>query len=189
MRTEVELEEHEVDESEWSVLDRSLQITTFQNDTEQNTTVALPSTPSRLVRYNLSCSYLKLCLRLLLLLLLNDVFFRQSTQQPFSLKSNRQPSSSFLAIDSSFGAYGSQRLVKLNPLQAKFQKHIQTARKDEMPEILQYNDDLASGVKAASPNNKRVSPPHFNNVGSLPAQRTTRKLILKSIPSFPSLNA
>lgn len=66
--TVVELEEEqEVDECERSVVDRSLQTTTIPNDAEQNTTFALPTTPLRFVRYNLLCSYLRLCWHLLLL--------------------------------------------------------------------------------------------------------------------------
>lgn len=185
--TVVELEEEqEVDECERSVVDRSLQITTIQNDAEQNTTFALPTTPLRFVRYNLLCSYLRLCWHLLLLSFNDILYARQSTQQSFSLKSNKPPRS-FLAIGSSSGLYGSQRFGKLNPPQAKYEKHMQTAREDEMPEILQKNGSPIIGVKSVSPNSKRVSPPHCN-IGLPPAQRSSRKLILQSIPSFPSLN-
>lgn len=41
-------------------------------------------------------------------------------------------------------------------------------------------------VKTCSPNGKRVSPPH-NALGVSPSRKGGRKLILKSIPSFPSL--
>ncbi|KAI4364376.1 hypothetical protein MLD38_020475 [Melastoma candidum] len=44
-------------------------------------------------------------------------------------------------------------------------------------------------IKGTSPNGKRVSPPHTNSSSSSPGQRTGgRRLILRSIPSFPSLS-
>ncbi|CAA3009751.1 Hypothetical predicted protein [Olea europaea subsp. europaea] len=42
------------------------------------------------------------------------------------------------------------------------------------------------GIKSSSPNSKRVSP-HQSGLGTSPEVRRGRKLILQSIPSFPSL--
>ncbi|XP_039140293.1 protein tesmin/TSO1-like CXC 2 [Dioscorea cayenensis subsp. rotundata] len=58
---------------------------------------------------------------------------------------------------------------------------------DDTPAILRGNRSLISGVKASSPNRKRVSPPHIGT-RLTPNHKGGRKLILKSIPSFPSLN-
>ncbi|KAF8713472.1 hypothetical protein HU200_028249 [Digitaria exilis] len=57
---------------------------------------------------------------------------------------------------------------------------------EEMPDILKEADSPSSGVKTTSPNGKRVSPPH-NALSISPNRKGGRKLILKSIPSFPSL--
>ncbi|KAI8010631.1 CRC domain-containing protein TSO1 [Camellia lanceoleosa] len=108
---------------------------------------------------------------------------RALVQQPFSIKS-KPPRSSFLSIGSSSGFCGNQRFGMPNFLQPqhKFEKQIQAVQEDEMPEIL----SPISGIKSSSPNSKRVSPPHCD-FGAPPGQRSTRKLILQSIPSFPSL--
>ncbi|KAF9605084.1 hypothetical protein IFM89_013754 [Coptis chinensis] len=73
------------------------------------------------------------------------------------------------------------------PSQPKFEKHFQISPDDETPEILRGNFSPISGIKTASPNRKRVSPPHSEFTSS-PGRRNTRKLVLQSIPSFPSLN-
>ncbi|KAH7857773.1 hypothetical protein Vadar_016344 [Vaccinium darrowii] len=161
---EAELEEEEETETyEKSVINRSLQKNVIQNSVEQNLDSTLPATP-------LQCG-------------------RESVQLPFSSKS-KPPRSSFLSIGSSSSFYGSQRFGKPNVLQPqpKFEKRIQAVPENEMPEILQGNCSPISGIKSASPNSKRVSPPHCSDFGVSPG-RGSRKLILRSIPSFPSLNA
>ena len=106
-----------------------------------------------------------------------------SSIQPFSSKSKKPPRSSLLSIGgSSSGIYGTPRFGKLNSIQPLANIH---DRKEEMPEILQRNASPNSGVKSGSPNSKRVSPPQ--SIGLSPGQRSSRKLILQSIPSFPSL--
>ncbi|KAJ8627014.1 hypothetical protein MRB53_020321 [Persea americana] len=72
--------------------------------------------------------------------------------------------------------------------QLTFEKHFQINPEDETPEILRGHCSPGSGVKTTSPNGKRVSPPN-RELGLSPGQRSTstRKLILQSIPSFPSL--
>ncbi|EPS71871.1 hypothetical protein M569_02894, partial [Genlisea aurea] len=64
---------------------------------------------------------------------------------------------------------------------SKFDPHLETVKEDEMPVFLRESSSPGSGVKTLSPNGKRVSPPHSTGL------RSSRKLILQSIPSFPSL--
>ncbi|XP_051127570.1 protein tesmin/TSO1-like CXC 2 [Andrographis paniculata] len=54
--------------------------------------------------------------------------------------------------------------------------------REEIPEFLQEGSS-AGGVQSTSPNRKRVSLPRMS-----PELRSSRKLILESIPSFPSLS-
>lgn len=71
--------------------------------------------------------------------------------------------------------------------QPKFENKGSTVLEDDTPAILKPIASPTMGVNISSPNRKRVSPPH-NGVGSSPPNRKgCRKLILKSIPSFPSL--
>nr|XP_043625015.1 protein tesmin/TSO1-like CXC 2 [Erigeron canadensis] len=110
-------------------------------------------------------------------------FGRQSV--PLTTSSKGKPPRAFLAIGSSSS---SQRFGKLNPFKIgggnKLDKQLQTVGEDEMPSILEDNNGSPiSGVKSCSPNSKRVSPPHSGGMG----QRSSRKLILQSIPSFPCL--
>ncbi|KAK4405744.1 protein tesmin/TSO1-like CXC 2 [Sesamum angolense] len=157
---EVEVEEDETDMSEKSVLDQSFQKTAIENDLEQNIDSAPPATPLRAGR--------------------------QSVQLPFSSK-KKPPRSSFPSIGSSSGFYAGQGFGKPRflPPPPKFDKHFETVREDEMPDFLQGGSPV-SGIKSLSPNGKRVSPPH-GAVGTSPRLRSSRKLILQSIPSFPSL--
>ncbi|KDP23641.1 hypothetical protein JCGZ_23474 [Jatropha curcas] len=72
--------------------------------------------------------------------------------------------------------------------QPKFETHLQAIPEEETPEILTSNRSAASVVKSTSPNCKRVSPPH-HGFGSSANWRGGRKLILRSVPPFPSLNS
>uniref|UniRef100_A0A7N0TEP6 CRC domain-containing protein n=1 Tax=Kalanchoe fedtschenkoi TaxID=63787 RepID=A0A7N0TEP6_KALFE len=113
---------------------------------------------------------------------------RMSMQLPFSSK-GKPPRSSFLAVDSASGLQASQKFSKPNYVNPppKFQRNYPAGQDEtEMPEMLRNNGSPISAVKTSSPNSKRVSSPH-SNFGSSPAPRSTRKLILQSIPSFPSL--
>ena len=62
---------------------------------------------------------------------------------------------------------------------------------DETPDILKEGLTPIKSVKANSPNQKRVSPPHshLRGLGSSSSGgfRSGRKFILKSVPSFPPL--
>lgn len=104
--------------------------------------------------------------------------------------SNCKPRSSFLTtIGCSSVLNGTQKLGKaefLPPPPPKFEKPPQLSADDEMPEILRGSTTPSANIKTASPNRKRVSPPH-REFGSSPSLRSGRRLILQSIPSFPSL--
>ncbi|KAL3812581.1 hypothetical protein ACJIZ3_013849 [Penstemon smallii] len=92
----------------------------------------------------------------------------------------KPPRSSYPSIGSSSGfntsnqVYGKPSFFQPPP---KFDNHFENFREDEIPEFLQ--ESSSPGINSSSPNRKRVSPP-----GGL---KSSRKLILQSIPSFPSL--
>uniref|UniRef100_A0A803R8F9 CRC domain-containing protein n=2 Tax=Cannabis sativa TaxID=3483 RepID=A0A803R8F9_CANSA len=112
---------------------------------------------------------------------------RSLVQLPFSSKGKPPRSSLVTGTSSSSGLY-SQMHGKpsiLRSSQPKLEKHVQTIPDEEMPEILVGDGSPNSAVKTSSPNSKRVSSPHCH-FGS-PGRRPGRKLILHSIPSFPSL--
>ncbi|XVF38270.1 hypothetical protein REPUB_Repub20aG0086000 [Reevesia pubescens] len=160
VETEEEPEEEETDPSDKNGVDKNLEKTDILNNEEQNPFSALPTTP------------LQLC--------------RSLVQLPLSSKS--KPPRSFIAIGSSSTLYNGQRYGKPNIIRPQniIEKHFQTVAEDEMPEILRGNSSPGTGIKTSSPNSKRVSPPQCE-LGSTPGRRSGRKLILQSIPSFPSL--
>lgn len=101
----------------------------------------------------------------------------------------KQPRSSFVTIGSSYALHSSQKMGKpdlLLPPPPKFEKLPLTNTEDEIPEILCSSSTPTASIKNASPNSKRVSPPH-SDFGTSPNLRSGRRLILQSIPSFPSL--
>lgn len=99
--------------------------------------------------------------------MINILFFDLCSQQShLSFSKKRPPRASFPPI----GSYALPPPTKLRP---------QCEEEDEMPHCLVGG---GSPIKASSPNKKRVSPPQ-----TLPGLRSSRKLILQSIPSFPSL--
>ncbi|WZY94512.1 hypothetical protein YC2023_066841 [Brassica napus] len=109
--------------------------------------------------------------------------------QPFLSKNRLPPTQFFLGAGSS-----SFRKPDGDLAQARIEKKpLETVTQDKteiMPEIL--SNTPITTVKAISPNSKRVSPPHIGSSesGSILGKRTNgRKLILRSIPTFPSLNA
>ncbi|KAL8485208.1 hypothetical protein ACS0TY_027489 [Phlomoides rotata] len=157
---EVEGEEEEVDVTEKGKAERSFKRTTIENELEQNTDSAPPATP--------------LC------------GGRQLAQPPFSSK-KKPPRSSLLSNASSSGFHSKATFEKGSffPPPPKFDKQFETIREDEMPDFLQGRSPV-DRIKMSSPNGKRVSPPH--NAGMSPGLRSSRKLVLESIPSFPSLS-
>ncbi|KAH6786943.1 hypothetical protein C2S52_006495 [Perilla frutescens var. hirtella] len=155
--TEPEYEEDEMDITEKAALDISLYKTAMQDDLEQGMESVPPATPSRAGRQQF---------------------------QPFSKK--RPPRVSFPSICSYSGLSTTQGFGKssLFPAPPKFIPHFETVKEDEMPHFLEGGSPI-SGIKSSSPNRKRVSPPQSFEVAS--GLRSSRKLILQSIPSFPSL--
>ncbi|XP_077245370.1 protein tesmin/TSO1-like CXC 2 isoform X2 [Tasmannia lanceolata] len=105
-----------------------------------------------------------------------------------AFSSGKPPRSSLLTVGSSPQLKACQKLRKseFSHLQPNLEKHFQITKEDETPDILRGNCSPVNGVKTVSPNRKRVSPPH-NEFGLSPGQKSSRKLILQSIPSFPSL--
>ncbi|GAB4843345.1 hypothetical protein Ancab_013311 [Ancistrocladus abbreviatus] len=142
---------------EKSLVEKGLDQSGIQNE-EQNSESNVPQTPLRL--------------------------FRSSAPYPVFTK-GKPPRSSSAAIGSSSVLHPSHGSTFLRS-QPKTVKHPQAVSGDEMPAVLQNNGSPSGGIKALSPNSKRVSPPH-NDLGRSPRLRSSRKMILQSIPSFPSL--
>ncbi|CAH2053003.1 unnamed protein product [Thlaspi arvense] len=108
--------------------------------------------------------------------------------QPFLSKNRLPPTQFFLSAGSS-----SFRKPDIDSTQSGNEKKpLETVTEDKtetMPEILTITP--ITTIKAISPNSKRVSPPHIGSSesGSILGKRSNgRKLILRSIPAFPSLN-
>ncbi|KAJ8547330.1 hypothetical protein K7X08_010916 [Anisodus acutangulus] len=162
--TDGDAEEEETDAFEESIADRTSHKNLVPSDVEQNPDSVPPATPL--------------------------AFRRPPMQLPFSLK-NKPPRSSFLSIGSSSGIFAGQGVGRTNFFQhqPKFEKPFESIQEDEMPEILHGGTSSPiSGIKTASPNRKRVSPPHAHcDFATTSGRRSSRKLILQSIPSFPSL--
>ncbi|KAK8670890.1 hypothetical protein V6N13_037503 [Hibiscus sabdariffa] len=103
------------------------------------------------------------------------------TSVQLRLCSKSKPLGSFISIGSSSTVdkgqgYGKPSIIRPRNI---IEKHLQTVVEDEMPEMLLDKYCAGTGIKT-SPNSKRICPPQ----GSTPSGR---KLILQSIPSFPSL--
>ncbi|KAK7308040.1 hypothetical protein VNO77_41631 [Canavalia gladiata] len=106
---------------------------------------------------------------------------------PLPFSSKGKPPRSFVTTISGSALFASQKLGKPNPLWSQA-KHFQTVPDDDMPDILRGDSSPITCVKTSSPNGKRISSPNCD-LGSSPSRRGGRKLILQSIPSFPSLNS
>uniref|UniRef100_A0A1D1Z8B6 Protein lin-54 n=1 Tax=Anthurium amnicola TaxID=1678845 RepID=A0A1D1Z8B6_9ARAE len=110
---------------------------------------------------------------------------RPSVGLPF-LSSGKPPRSSLLSIGSSPLLNTCRTLKKSGIVKSRFEKHFQIVPEDETPEILRGNSSPINVGKVASPNRKRISPPH-HEIRLSPSRKCGRKLILRSIPSFPPL--
>ncbi|KAL2324427.1 hypothetical protein Fmac_023485 [Flemingia macrophylla] len=99
---------------------------------------------------------------------------------PLPFSSKGKPPRSFVTTISSSGLFVSQKLGKPNTSlsQPKIAKPLQTVPDDDSP---------VTCIKTSSPNGKRISSPNCDVGSSSPTRRGGRKLILQSIPSFPSL--
>ncbi|CAL0332075.1 unnamed protein product [Lupinus luteus] len=150
--------EEETESGEKSVAEKDLQKTEIQN-IEDHSDSALITTPSLLSR-----SLLPL---------------------PFSSKG--KPPRSFVATisGSALFASSSEKLEKPNSLWSQ-SKHFQTVPDDEIPDVLSIDISPVACIKTSSPNGKRISSPNCD-LGPSSSRRGGRKLILQSIPSFPSL--
>lgn len=123
------------------------------------------------------------------ILISKDFFLRLSVEMPF-YSSSKPPQPIRLSIGRSPAFYGTHMIRKseLVILQSKLDNVTTILQDDDTPAILKSTATSTTGLKVASPNGKRVSPPH-NGAGLTPPNRKgCRKLILKSIPSFPSLS-
>ena len=65
--------------------------------------------------------------------------------------------------------------------------HFKPPAEDDTPEILRGDASPNNGAKTISPNGKRVLS-LCGTLGISPNRKGGRKLILRSLPSFPSLN-
>lgn len=159
--TEAEMEKLQA--SEKSVMDRRSDVHGFHDDDDdQNSEFPIPMTPSRL--------------------------YRQSVPLATSSK-GKPPRSSLGMVNASSCLHpvdGPGRSTFLRT-QSRIEKHFQSASVDEIPAVLQNCSPPSTGLKTLSPNSKRVSPPHHANGQSI-GLRSSRKLILQSIPAFPSLS-
>ncbi|CAJ2650939.1 unnamed protein product [Trifolium pratense] len=104
---------------------------------------------------------------------------------PMPFSSKGKPPRSFVTTITGSGYFASQKHAMPNSLWSQ-SKPFQTIPDDEMPEILRGDSSPIACIKTSSPNGKRISSPNCE-MGSSPARRGGRKLILQSIPSFPSL--
>lgn len=119
--------------------------------------------------------------------------FRQELVPFSSSKIRMPPPQSFLGGGSSSRIFNSQysRRPDISLTHSQIEKSFKTVAEvgaEEMPEIL--IDSPIPNIKSVSPNGKRVSPPHLDSSssGSILGRRSGgRKLVLQSIPSFPSL--
>ncbi|KAL5702221.1 hypothetical protein ACHQM5_027463 [Ranunculus cassubicifolius] len=121
----------------------------------------------------------------------SNIILQSKDEEQFSDNAQQPLSFSFqicrTSVQLPFSSYGKPPKYSL-PSRPKYEKHFQVHPEDETPEILRGNLSPISGIKTLSPNSKRVSPPHNREFTMSPGRRNNRKLVLQSIPSFPSLN-
>ncbi|CAN8268726.1 unnamed protein product [Cochlearia groenlandica] len=109
--------------------------------------------------------------------------------QPFLSKNRLPPTQFFLGTDSSSVRKPECDLPQQSQNEKKPLGAVTEEQTETMPEILIASP--ITTIKSLSPNSKRVSPPHVSSSesGSILGKRGNgRKLILRSIPAFPSLN-
>ncbi|CAL9108555.1 unnamed protein product [Musa acuminata var. zebrina] len=116
---------------------------------------------------------------------------RLSVELPFSSIASSTTSTK-LSIGRSPALYGSHMLRKCEMVlpSPKLENNVSTVVEDDTPAILRPTvSPTTTGIRIASPNQKRVSPPHGGVGLSPPSRKGCRKLILRSIPSFPPLGS
>ncbi|CAN8232084.1 unnamed protein product [Cochlearia groenlandica] len=118
-----------------------------------------------------------------------SIYRQEVVQLPFSSSKNMMPpppppSQYLLGSGLSSGTYNIHYSRKQDN---GFTRKIEEDVAEDMPEIL-INSPPIANTKSVSPNGKRVSSPHMDSsASSLGRRNGGRKLILDSIPSFPSL--
>ncbi|KAL8171161.1 hypothetical protein V2J09_022965 [Rumex salicifolius] len=117
-----------------------------------------------------------------------------NTPLPLFRSSLPLPSSSMGKPPRFLGVTSSSLLNRDGPGRSTFlrtqNKHSQdTTSVDELTSLLHNTSPSDNSIKTLSPNSKRISPPSLNKSPNLRRSSSTssRKLILQSIPSFPSL--
>ncbi|KAG2630608.1 hypothetical protein PVAP13_3KG537400 [Panicum virgatum] len=106
---------------------------------------------------------------------------------PSSKKSSSEkPRSSTKQVGHPSRLCNSQAPLKTDMLLSQFGNYAEMVLGDSTSDTLKGNSSPQTSVKVVSPNKKRVSPPRMGT-GLSPICKSGRKLILKSIPSFPSL--
>lgn len=158
--TEAEIEKLQA--SEKSMMDKSSDIHRSHDEDDQHSEFSIPQTPSRLYR----------------------------PLVPLATSSKGKPPRSSLAMSGLSSSLhpvdGPGRSTFLRS-QSCAEKHHHSVSVDEIPAVLQNTSPPSSGLKTLSPNSKRVLSPHNAN-GQSHGLRSSRKLILQSIPAFPSLS-
>ncbi|KAJ8770182.1 hypothetical protein K2173_011517 [Erythroxylum novogranatense] len=121
----------------------------------------------------------------------NDEMMKRAKDEdqnlPIHPEANRQLSGSLAVVDSSpTGIRVGQKpeSVNLSCGQVKIKKHLQMISKDETPDVLTSKHSLTS-VKLL---NCKTAPPHHGFCSSTHC-KGSRKLILRSVPRFPSLSS
>ena len=105
---------------------------------------------------------------------------------PSSKKSSKKPRSSTKLTGHPSRLCNLQAPPKTDIVLSPFENYAEMALGDSTLDILKGNSSPQTSVKVVSPNKKRISPPRMGTRLS-PICMSGRKLILKSIPSFPSL--
>ncbi|PNT62365.1 protein tesmin/TSO1-like CXC 2 isoform X2 [Brachypodium distachyon] len=100
--------------------------------------------------------------------------------------SSKRPRSSTKLIGHSSRLCNSQAPLKTDILLSPFESYAEMVLGDGASDVLKGGSSPQTSVKVVSPNKKRISPPRIGT-GLSPICKNGRKLILKSIPSFPSL--
>lgn len=105
---------------------------------------------------------------------------------PSSKKSSKKPRSSTKLTGHPSRLCNLQAPPKTDTMLSPFENYAEMVLGDSTSDILKGNSSPQTSVKVVSPNKKRISPLRMGT-GLSPICRSGRKLILKSIPSFPSL--
>ncbi|TVU49187.1 hypothetical protein EJB05_00485 [Eragrostis curvula] len=100
--------------------------------------------------------------------------------------SSKKPRSSTKLTGHSSRLGNSQAPLKSDIMLPSFKNYTEMVLGDKTSDTLKGSSSTQTSVKVVSPNKKRVSPPRIGT-GLSPICKSGRKLILKSIPSFPSL--